>query len=181
MLPCQANRHPSRRRIRLSFYISMNYSTGRPDAQAPRLRFAHHSHDRPRNRGGTRQPSPEPSSRPTIMDPMTIIQNRPTLTYRTIGTARAAAHPRSPRRQPTIRISYTSLGIARNLQPPTFQTHFGIFQTTPPLSKSTTENGVRSPHSDPIRAPFSATERFIISTTNTSATMTTASTQNTSK
>jgi hypothetical protein len=36
-------------------------------------------------------------------------------------------------------------------------------------------------YSDPIRAPFSATERFISSTTNTSATMTTASTQNTSK
>ena len=36
-------------------------------------------------------------------------------------------------------------------------------------------------YSPPIRAPFSATERFISSTTNASATMTTASTQNTSK
>ena len=36
-------------------------------------------------------------------------------------------------------------------------------------------------HSEPIRAPFSATDRFIINTTNTSAASTTASTQNTSK
>ena len=36
-------------------------------------------------------------------------------------------------------------------------------------------------YSDPIRAPFSATERFISGTTNTSAAVTTASTQNTSK
>jgi hypothetical protein len=42
-------------------------------------------------------------------------------------------------------------------------------------------SGVWSAYSPPIRAPFSATERFISSTTNTSATMTTASTQNTSK
>ena len=42
-------------------------------------------------------------------------------------------------------------------------------------------SGAWPPYSDPIRAPFSATERFISSTTNTSATMTTASTQNTSK
>ena len=37
------------------------------------------------------------------------------------------------------------------------------------------------PHSPPMRAPFSATERFISSTANTSTTMMTASTQNTSK
>ena len=48
-------------------------------------------------------------------------------------------------------------------------------------AKGPRRTGVRSPYSDPIRAPFSATERFISSTTNTSATMTTASTQNTSK
>ena len=40
---------------------------------------------------------------------------------------------------------------------------------------------VSSFHSTPIRAPFSATERFISSTTNTSATMIAASTQKTSR
>ena len=38
-----------------------------------------------------------------------------------------------------------------------------------------------SRYSAPMWAPFSATERFISSTTNTSATMTTANTQKTSK
>ena len=42
-------------------------------------------------------------------------------------------------------------------------------------------SNVCPPYSEPIRAPFCATERFISSTTKTSATMTTASTQNTSK
>ena len=49
------------------------------------------------------------------------------------------------------------------------------------LPKRTAYSSACAVYSDPIRAPFSATERFISSTTNTSATMTTASTQNTSK
>jgi len=54
-------------------------------------------------------------------------------------------------------------------------------RSNPPVTPMATESGVCSPHSDPIRTPFSATERFISSTTHTSAAMTTASTQNTSK
>ena len=70
----------------------------------------------------------------------------------------------------------------QNLPRPKFQTNLEDFKIAGmyPL-KRTIERGTRSPYSDPIRAPFSATERFISSTTNTSATMTTASTQNTSK
>src|SRR3954452_18189616 len=49
------------------------------------------------------------------------------------------------------------------------------------IARRITGSGVYSPYSAPTRAPFSATERFINSTTNTSAIMTTASTQKTSK
>ncbi|MBV8068711.1 MAG: hypothetical protein JO270_02315 [Acidobacteriaceae bacterium] len=48
-------------------------------------------------------------------------------------------------------------------------------------SKGITESGVSLPYSDPIPAPFPATEQIISSITHISATMTTASTQNTSK
>ena len=57
----------------------------------------------------------------------------------------------------------------------------GVCDPMPQVCQTGSEGELNPPYPPPIRAPFSATERFISSTTNTSATMITAATQNTSK
>jgi hypothetical protein len=67
---------------------------------------------------------------------------------------------------------------ATRINSQTMQCYSATIRTDSTNSTSTVKPRYYSP---PIRAPFSATERFISNTANTSAAMTTANTQNTSK